>query len=67
MLLQVPEQRESAENEVRVHRMVSHDNVIQLIDSEIKDSRNGEGVALLIFPYYRVSPQNRKYITVSIQ
>ena len=55
MLLQVPEQRESAENEIRHHQLVSHDNVIRLFDSEIKDIQNGEGLALLVFPYYQVS------------
>lgn len=59
MLLQVPEQKESAESEIRCHRTLSHDNVIKLVDSEIKDSQNGEGVALLVFPYYRVSTKGR--------
>ena len=54
MLLQVPEQREAAENEIRTHHVVNHDNVVQLVDSEIKDNRNGEGTALLVFPYYQV-------------
>jgi len=57
MLLQVPEQREAAENEIRVHRLVNHKNVIKLVASEIKDQRNDEGVALLVFPYYQVSPE----------
>lgn len=58
MLLQVPEQREAAENEIRIHHLLDHDNIIQLINSEIKDKRNGEGTALLIFPYYNASPYN---------
>lgn len=55
MLLQLPEQREAAENEIRIHRLVDHENVIKLIGAEIKDQRNGEGMALLVFPYYQVS------------
>ena len=56
MLLQVPEQREAAEREIRTHRILVHnENVIKLMASEIKDQRNGEGVAYLLFPYYQVS------------
>ena len=54
MLLQLPEQREAAENEIRTHRLVDHENVIKLVNAEIKDQRNGEGVALLLFPFYQV-------------
>ena len=57
MLLQVPEQRESAENEIRTHHLVKHKNIIRLVNSEIKDERNGSGVALLVFPFYRVSQE----------
>ena len=56
MLLQVPEQREAAENEIRTHRLISHQNVIKLVTAEIKDHRNGEGMAYLLFPFYQVSP-----------
>ena len=55
MLLQVPEQREAAEKEIRTHQLVDNENIVKLITSEIKDQRNGEGVAFLLFPYYRVS------------
>ena len=55
MLLQLPEQRVAAEREIRTHRLVDHENVIKLVSAEIKDQRNGEGVALLVFPYYQVS------------
>ena len=60
MLLQLPEHREAVQNEIRVHQKVSHPNVLSLVDSEIKNvSRGGnnsiEGIALLLFPYYRVS------------
>lgn len=65
MLLQVPEQREAAENEIRTHRLVDHRNVIKLVTSEIKDQRNGEGLALLVFPFYRVS-RMAMYVCVCI-
>lgn len=56
MLLQVPEQREAAEREIRAHRLLADNkNVIKLVASEIKDQRNGEGMAYLVFPYYQVS------------
>lgn len=64
MLLQVPEQREAAENEVRTHCLMNHDNIIKLVASEIKDQRNGEGVALLLFPFYQVSLEFIDYITL---
>lgn len=54
MLLQVPEQWDAVQNEILVHRQVKHKNVIQLVESEVKGSRDGEGMALLIFPFYRV-------------
>jgi hypothetical protein len=54
ILLQVPEQREAAESEIRIHRLVDHENVVKLVSAEVKDQRNGEGVALLLFPYYQV-------------
>lgn len=55
ILLQLPEQREAAETEIRTHRLVDHENVIKLVGAEIKDQRNGEGLALLLFPFYQVS------------
>lgn len=55
MLLQVPEQKEAVESEVRVHGMIRHRNVIRLIDSEIKDGYRGDATAFLVFPYYKVS------------
>ena len=54
MLVQVPEQWDAVESEIQVHRQVKHKNVIQLVESEVKGNRESEGVALLIFPYYRV-------------
>lgn len=54
MLLQVPEQWDAVQNEIHVHRQIKHKNVIQLVESEVKGSREGEGMALLIFPFYRV-------------
>ena len=54
MLLQVPEQWDAVESEIQVHRQIKHKNVIQLVESEVKGSRDGEGMALLIFPFYRV-------------
>jgi len=56
MLLQVPEQRDLVENEVRVHGMIKHRSVIRLIQSEIKGNRVGaDGMAYLLFPYYKVT------------
>ena len=54
-MLQVPEQREAAEREIRTHRLIDNKNIVKLIASEIKDRRNGDGVAYLLFPYYQVS------------
>ena len=53
-MLQVPEQWEAVENEILVHRQIKHKNVMQLVESEMKGSREGQGMALLIFPFYRV-------------
>ena len=60
MLLQLPEQREAAESEIRVHKRINHPNVVHLVDSEIrstaqKQNDSIEGIAFLVFPYYRVS------------
>lgn len=58
MLLQLPEQRDSAENEIKMHKLINHPNVIKLIDSEIRDIASGtnyiDGIAFLLFPFYRV-------------
>lgn len=60
MLLQVPEQRAAAENEIKIYQCVQHPNVIQLVDSELRstikrDSNPSEEIAFLLFPYHRVS------------
>ena len=55
MLLQVPEQWDAVQNEIHVHRQVKHKNVIQLVESEVKGSREGEGMALLVFMCYNVT------------
>ena len=54
MLLQVPEQRAAAEAEIRAHSVVQHRNVIQLVASEIQQTRGSNSTAFLLFPYYRV-------------
>ena len=54
ILLQVPEQWDAVENEILVHRQIKHKNVIHLVESEMKGSRDGQGMALLVFPFYRV-------------
>lgn len=54
LLLQLTEQREAVEKEVRAHRTVQHRNVLRLVDHEIRDLRRGGSTALLLFPYYRV-------------
>ncbi len=55
MLIQIPDQRDLAENEIRVHHCVQHRNIVELVDSEITapGSRGGSS-AYLLFPYYRV-------------
>ena len=58
LLLQEPEQYRAVEEEIRVQRMVQHPNVIQLVDSDIKDHPHGAGHAYLLFPYYRVCIQD---------
>lgn len=50
----MPEQKESAENEIRVHGMIKHRNVVRLIDAEIKERSMGDAMAYLVFPYYKV-------------
>ena len=56
MLLQLPEQRDLAENEIRIHGLVQHRNIIQLVDSELRvHQRGNSSSAYLLFPYYRVS------------
>ena len=42
------------ESEIQAHRAVQHDNVLELIDSEIVERGNGEARGYLIFPFYRV-------------
>ena len=54
MLIQIPEQRVSVEAEIRAHSLVSHQNVLQLVCSEIHENKNGSSMAFLLFPYYRV-------------
>ncbi|XP_064390546.1 probable serine/threonine-protein kinase DDB_G0291350 [Halichondria panicea] len=57
ILIQLPEQREAAQNEIRAHTQVDHPNVVHLVDSEIRDvsqrTSNCIGIAFLLFPYYQ--------------
>ena len=60
MLLQLPEQWDAVANEIHVHRQIKHKNVIQLVESEMKGSRDDQGTALLVFPFYRVRERERE-------
>jgi serine/threonine kinase 16 len=53
LLLQVEEQRTALDGEVRAHGLVSHANVLPLVDSEVVQLQNGDSRAYLLFPFYR--------------
>lgn len=56
MLIQLPEQKELSENEIRTHQLVQHRNIIDLVESQIRPSGgHGNSIAYLLFPYYRVT------------
>lgn len=60
-MLQLPEQHEAVEKEIRAHQTVQHRNVLRLVDHEIRDLRRGGGTGLLLFPYYQVCAHAEAY------